>query len=293
MWVAFSPNGIHWKTHGPVLPQGSDTSHTILYDAKQKKYVAYGRMGFGRTVARTESEDALHWSPPELVLACDSKDGPGGQVYGMPTDIYEGLYVGMFWMYREGTDARIDTQLAVSRDGIRWRRVADRQTFLANAPEGSWDDGMSRVGRAINAVGDTIYLHYSMVNGPHRSPRFPQPERKFPGAIGLVTLRRDGFVSLDAGADPGTLLTRPFTWPGGELYVNADAQGGSLQVAVLDEAGEPLPGFEASRAMAADTTAAAVSWNGAGLDRLRDQRVRLKFTLQNGKVFSYWFGEGQ
>ena len=50
-----------------------------------------------------------------------------------------------------------------------------------------------------------------MVNGPHRSPKYPTVTRKFPTAIGLVTLRRDGFVSLDAGADVGMLVTKPFT----------------------------------------------------------------------------------
>jgi hypothetical protein len=291
MWVAFSPDGITWKTHGPVLSQGSDTTHTILYDPKQKKYVAYGRMGLGRTVAMTESDDALHWSEPRRVLACDGRDGPGGQIYGMPTDLYEGVYLGMFWMYREGTDARIDTQLATSRDGRRWQRVADRQTFLPNAPQGCWDDGMSRAGRAINVVGDTIYLHYSMVNGPHRSPKFPKPERKFPGAIGLVTLRRDGFVSLDAGAEPGALVTKPFAWPGGKLLVNADTSRGWLRVSVLDKSGEPIRGFEGSRPISADSTRSAVCWCNANLDRLGNRQIRLKFTLQQGRLFSYWIGE--
>ncbi|MCY2963653.1 MAG: hypothetical protein NT069_08400, partial [Planctomycetota bacterium] len=193
MWVAFSPDGVRWKTVGPVLPHGSDTTHTILFDPRRKKYLGFGRMGFGRTVALSESDDALSWTEPRRVLSCDEQDGPGGQIYGMPTDLYEGVYLGMFWMYREGTDAKIDTQLALSRDGRRWRRVADRQTFLANGPDGAWDDGMSRAGRGICVVGETIYLHYSMVNGPHRSAKFPKVDRKFPGAIGLVTLRRDGF----------------------------------------------------------------------------------------------------
>jgi hypothetical protein len=289
MWVAFSPDGIRWKTHGPVLPQGSDTTHTILYDAERRKYAAYGRMGFGRTVARTESDDALHWSEPQRVLACDTEDGPGGQIYGMPTDLYEGLYVGMFWMYREGADARIDTQLAVSRDGVRWQRVADRQTFLPNAPEGSRDDGMSRAGRGIVARGDTIFLHYSMVNGPHRSPKFPSPTRKYPPAVGLVTLRRDGFVSLDAGDQPGILLTRPFVHPGGRLRVNADVTGGILEVSVCDEAGRPLPGYEASRPLARDATRAVVSWQERRPGSLRAKTVRLKFTIQRGQLYSYWF----
>jgi hypothetical protein len=293
MWVAFSRDGIAWTTHGPVLPQGSDTTHTILYDAEQKKYVAFGRMGFGRTVAMTSSDDALHWSEPRLVLACDARDGPAGQIYGMPTDLYEGVYLGMFWMYREGTDARIDTQLATSRDGRRWQRVADRQTFLPNGPIGSWDDGMSRAGRGINVVGDRIYLHYSMVNGPHRSPKFPKPDRKFPGAIGLVTLRRDGFVSLDAGAEPGTLVTRPFAWPGGKLHVNANTSGGWLRASVLDESGKPIQGFEQSQPLSADSTGSAVSWANAGLDRLANRQVRLKFTLCKGSLFSYWIGEAE
>jgi hypothetical protein len=284
MWVAFSPDGIRWKTHGPVLRQGSDTTHTILYHPQRRRYVAYGRMGFGRRVALTESIDGLTWSEPKLVLECDDRDGPAGQVYGMPTDRYQGLYIGMFWMYREGTDARIDTQLACSRDGIRWQRVADRQTFLPNAPVGSWDDGMSRIGRGINVVGDTIYLHYSMVNGPHRSPKFPNPQRQFPPAIGLVTLRRDGFVSLDAGDKVGSVTTRPFRLPADKLFLNADASAGSVSVQVLDPADkvrcESLP-------ITGDQLRAEVPWNAEFPPAATV--VQLRFLVSRAKLFSYWF----
>ncbi len=286
MWVAFSPDGLRWTTHGPVLPQGSDTTHTILFDPRSKKYLGFGRMGFGRTVALTESDDALHWSEPRLVLACDTNDGPGGQIYGMPTDLYEGLFLGMFWMYREGTDAKIDTQLAFSRDGRRWRRVADRQTFLANAEEGSWDDGMSRVGRGINVVGDTIYLHYSMVNGPHRSPKFPLVTRKFPGAIGLVTLRRDGFVSLDAGPAVGTLVTKSFVPPSGTLHLNVDATSGDVGVEVISSKGQVVA---KSQHVTGDHR--RIKLTGiADLEKQADQApLQLRITLLHAKLFSYWF----
>lgn len=286
MWVAFSPDGLRWTTHGPVLPQGSDTTHTILFDPRSKKYLGFGRMGFGRTVALAESDDALHWSEPRRVLACDTDDGPGGQIYGMPIDLYEGLFLGMFWMYREGTDAKIDTQLALSRDGHRWRRVAGRQTFLANAAEGSWDDGMSRAGRGINVVGDTIYLHYSMVNGPHRSPKFPMVTRKFPGAIGLVTLRRDGFVSLDAGPDAGTLVTKPFAPPTGSLYLNVDATDGEVRVDVINSEDQTIA---KSQLVTGDHRRAKLE-EIADLGKLAGQTpIQLRVTLRHAKLFSYWF----
>ncbi|MFN7804719.1 MAG: hypothetical protein ACK5TO_11920 [Planctomycetaceae bacterium] len=285
MWVAFSADGLKWKTVGPVLSQASDTSHSILHDPRRRVYLGYGRMGFGRTVALTESADAQQWSAPRRVLACDQDDGPQGQIYGMPVDRYEQLFLGMFWMYREGTDARIDTQLAVSRDGRRWRRVADRQTFLANGPEGAWDDGMSRAGRGINVVGDTIYLHYSMVNGPHRSAKFPQVERRFPGAVGLVTLRRDGFVSLDAGKQLGFLLTRPFPWPGGQLHLNYNSPREALIVAVLNDEGDVIT---RGTAPAGDRLREPVG----PLDGIAEipvgTPVRLQFSLWEAELYSWW-----
>lgn len=289
MWVAFSPDGIRWRTHGPVLPIHSDTTQAVVYDPRWQKFVAFGRFGFGRKVARTESADFLHWSQPQLVLEADERDGPAAQIYGMPTDLYEGLYLGMLWLYHEGTTGKIDTQLAVSRDGIRWQRVGERQTFLPNGPEGARDDGMARaVGRYI-VRGDTIYLYYSMVNGPHRGPKFPNPVRKFPSAIGLATLRRDGFVSLDAGDQEGYMLTKPFVMPEGDLHVNADAKGGTVTVAICDETGTSFNGFEASQAIATDAPRAVIRWEGVSLRSLWGKVIRLRFTLWRANLFSFWF----
>jgi hypothetical protein len=285
MWVAFSADGLKWKTVGPVLTQASDTTHTILFDPRRQVYLGYGRMGFGRTVALTESADALHWSLPRRVLACDQDDGSLGQIYGMPVDRYEELFLGMFWMYREGTDAKIDTQLAVSRDGRRWRRVADRQTFLENGPEGAWDDGMSRVGRGFSVVGDTIYLHYSMVNGPHRSAKFPKVERRFPSAIGLVTLRRDGFVSLDAGSQLGFLETKPFPWPGGKLHMNYRSPKEAIIVEVLNDEGDVITRGTAG---VGDRTKDPVG-PLEGIDGIPvGTPVRLRFSLREAELYSWW-----
>ncbi len=53
------------------------------------------------------------------------------------------------------------------------------------------------------------------------------------GAVCLAVLRRDGFISLDAGEEPGTLLTKPFVLGGTTLHVNADAKSGEVAVTLL------------------------------------------------------------
>ena len=88
-------------------------------------------------MACSESDDFVHWSEPQLVFECDEGDEAETQFYGVPIDLYEGLYLGMPWIYREGVDGTIDTQLAVSRDGIRWQRVGARETFLPLGRPGS------------------------------------------------------------------------------------------------------------------------------------------------------------
>ena len=70
----------------------------------------------------------------------------------------------------------------------------------------------------------------------------PRPSRKDhpeygESSIGVATLRRDGFVSLDAGDTPGVFVTKPFVWPvGGQFSLNADADGGSVAVTLLSGA---------------------------------------------------------
>ena len=110
------------------------------------------------------------------------------------------------------------------------------------------------------------------------------------GAVCLAVLRRDGFVSLDAGDESGTLLTKPFVLPEGTLHVNADTAEGVLQVTVCDEQGQPITGFEQSQEIHSDKTAAAVSWSDTKLESLRGRNLQLRFTLQKGELFSYWIG---
>ncbi len=80
--------------------------------------------------------------------------------------------------------------------------------------------------------------HYAFVtsgNEPGYDDDYPEK-----GAVCLAVLRRDGFVSLDAGDELGTLLTKPFVLAGTTLHVNVDAKAGDLGVTVLGEDGQTV-----------------------------------------------------
>ena len=290
MWMSFSPDGVHWTNYedNPVIPLGSDTTQSLVWAPNIEKYVVFGRFGAGgRKTARAESADCIHFSEPKLVLECDEFDEGGTQIYGMPINIYEGIYLGMIWIYREGVDGTIDTSLATSRDGIKWQRVLDRQTFLTLGEKDSWEDGMTRISQNFIIHNDQIYMYYGGVNGPHTGSKFKQVERKYKSMLGLATLRRDGFVSLDAGKEVGMMLTKPLTLNGNDLYLNVDASRGYVNVAVTDDVGIPLENYSSER-IVGDQLEAKVRFNGS-LEALEGKEVRLRFQLKDVSLYSYWF----
>ncbi|MDB6027135.1 MAG: hypothetical protein JWM68_3358, partial [Verrucomicrobiales bacterium] len=113
-------------------------------------------------------------------------------------------------------------------------------------------------------------------------------------AIGMATMRLDGFAAWEAGAESGELLTQPFHCNGDRLFINADAQNGSVTVEVLDEKGNPLKGLDAKscRVVSTDTLAKErdgwVQWkNQKDIHRLKGKQIQLRFTLKNAKLYSF------
>jgi hypothetical protein len=111
------------------------------------------------------------------------------------------------------------------------------------------------------------------------------------GSTGLATLRRDGFASMDAVSEPGSLTTRLLKLDGRYLFVNADARGGELTAEVLAPDGQALPGFATRNCLPVrvNSTCQRISWNGArDLARLRGRPVRLRFHAVKTRLYSFW-----
>ena len=103
-------------------------------------------------------------------------------------------------------------------------------------------------------------------------------------AIALSTLRRDGFISLDAGEKEGVLVLKPFVLTGGPLHVNVDARGGELRAEVFGEGGTHL----VSEPVTGDQPRAEVRWPDGDLAAFQDRVVTLRFTLRQARLYSYW-----
>jgi hypothetical protein len=108
----------------------------------------------------------------------------------------------------------------------------------------------------------------------------------------LATLRRDGFVSLDADDKPGRIVTRPLTFESGQLHVNAlVGDGGYLRAEVQDADGKILPSFamEKSVKLTGDVPQGAVDWQDENMLRCPEgESLRVVFELRNAKLFLFW-----
>lgn len=290
--VAFSPDGLRWtRQPGPAFRCYSDTGNSALYDPQLGKYVAFGRFNLtqrpdgshfmiGRGIARVESDDFLYWSTPELVLCADRHDPPGFQINSMPVCLYEGLYLGLVEDFGKLEGHTPALQLAVSRDGRQWTRVAERAAMVEPAAEGAWDQqsptgGSIRPAGSVFVHGDETRLYYCAAH-PGETLR-----------VGLAAWRRDGFVSLSADAAGGEVWTRPFLVEGPELHLNVAIRG-CLRVEVYDRQGLPLPDGPVSAELHGDGTDLTVPWVSGHLAAWRGQPVTLRVALWDADWYGVW-----
>ena len=148
-------------------------------------------------------------------------------------------------------------------------------------------------------VGDELRFYFAGFSGesPALGPgqagdRGINRYRMYAGAsTGLATLRRDGFAAMAAGDEAGSLVTRPLSFSGAYLFVNAACADGELRVEVLDDGGDVMPGFSAADCvpLAGDSTRHRMAWRGdARLARLAGRPVRFRFHLRRGALYAFW-----
>jgi hypothetical protein len=217
-------------------------------------------------------------------------------LYNLDASPYESLMLGQFSIWQGPSNEecgplylqkRNDIMLGFSRDGFHWDRPY-RGRFISC----TWDEPSWRFGNVQSCasgpviVGEKLYFYFS----GHAKPREGDEWDK-DAATGLAILRRDGFASMDAGTNTETLTTRPVTFKGRYLFVNADCPKGELKVEVLGEDGEVIKPFTLTncKPISSDKTLVQVNWQeNKDLADLDGKPVRFRFHLSNGSLYSFW-----
>jgi len=314
-----SPDGISWKALD-IEPVYSKDEYNMSFDEKEHLFILTVKRVTDRRrcVALATSKDFEHWTDHGIVFQADDLDqelgrenikaraaSPGIQpmiydnladcrvdVYNMGLFRYEGLYIGTPAMFHgaykdiENTDGFHLVQLVCSRDLKSWTRVGDRKVFIGPSPVGGGAYDLTQIiGPSCPVVrGDSLWFYYTGTK--YRAT--PENADLDTGAICLAVLRRDGFISLDAGDTEGALLTRPFELTGGKLYANIDAHKGELRVEALDKDGKVLA---VSSPLEGDMPRGEVQWRQGKLADLQRHQVSFRFILRNAKLYSYWLEE--
>src|SRR6202035_606611 len=118
------------------------------------------------------------------------------------------------------------TALAWTRDGENWHR--DRDPFFdRNHEQGTWDHAMAWMDCQL-LVGDEVYLYYGGYARGHKVERFTERQ------IGVVRMKRDRYVSRDAGDREGTLQTRKLKIVANAMTLNVDARKGTIRAQLVN-----------------------------------------------------------
>jgi len=303
--VLFSADGRRFKEYekNPAVPAAKDGKNIIsdiidgCWDPLRNQYMVgckieadgypgkphYHREGFRRIVGMTVSKDFVHWRTPWRIVTPDPNNGIE-EFYGMQPMVRGNLYLGFLRVLRDDLPADASgpvmgigwTELITSRDGERWTR--HQQPFLdRNTRSGTWDRAFAWVGDCVT-VGQQEYIYYGGYSAGHKIG-----DRQ----IGLAKLRKNGFVSYDAGATRGILRTPLVNVDAARMTINAKVDG-RLQVRLLDAKDKPPAGFDwpDCAPIQGDNSAHRVQWKGV-LDSLRGKQVRLEFALDRAQLYGF------
>lgn len=304
-----SDDGVHWRKlrDEPVMTKGElDSQNLVFWSESEECYVCYLRtwMKQGdrsvRSISRAASKDFLNWTDP---VQMDFGDTPIEELYTNQTlpyfrapHIYAAIaarfmagkrvvppeqFQAMGGEGHYGNDCS-DAVLLTSRGGERYDRTF-MEAFVRPGPGlRNWTSRTNYPAWGIVPAGDGEMSFYITRDYGHPSIYLQR-----------MTMRLDGFASVNAPYAGGEMVTKPFVFAGAALNINyATSAAGEVRVEVQDADGAPMPGYRLDECdmIAGDETERMVAWNGAGdVAGLAGRPVRLRFAMKDADLFSLQF----
>jgi len=281
-----------------------------------------------RVVRRMESVDLTHWEHEVFVMDADDvdkgihntptpqppvdyygatvfkyPDGSPGSVYIMlahafwhwqrrPQEMRAGGLEDHKFQFEVLAPATLDDRLSVSRDGIHFRRLGNRRSFIPIGFAGTFSSKWTWSLPNPIRMGNELWIYYYGDNRDHDGFIDPAASNR-KTAIDRAILRLDGFVSADAAYAGGEIVTPLVTFAGSKLELNVDpGAGGSIRVELLDENDTPIKGYTRDDATALydNSVCLPVIW-GAN-DRvaaLAGKPIKIRFLMRDCKLYAFQF----
>ena len=264
-----------WLDNGPLTPGDFGAEYRVVFTTDP----AIDRPGDGIYVPKATK---YPWAPDTYVAfpALYHQYGEGSLSEKL-------LLAPRLWFHGSG---EFETHVAVSRDGIHWRRYP-RPAYL---PELSYE------GRVLHQIymaegliqrGVEIWQYFYGQEDYHSA----RSRHDAGNAVYRVVQRLDGFVAAEAQDQrPAKIVTRPFTFTGDRLELNIDTGSrGWAQAGFLDGEGRAIPGFSVDdgERFRGNSVKLRVRWPSSGEDvsALAGRAVRLVIHMQGASLYALQF----
>lgn len=228
LFVAFSPDGIHWTKpdvpmplmttaygdyEDPVpfqnepgrewaVPLSIADAHDVYYDSTRETWVDVakmwidgpdGGMFWKHGIGRSESKDFINWSEPELILSPDEFDAPHVEFHTAPVFEYAGYHFCLAQVLNRAENGGVmDIELMVSHDGLDWDRPFRDTFFFSREGAKNFELGSIFTNSTPVILDDEIRFYY----GAYSQGATGADDTQQGSGIGFFTIPRDRFAGL-------------------------------------------------------------------------------------------------
>lgn len=290
LYAFASADGVHWKkmSDTPVITKGAfDSQNLAFFDTTRSRYACFSRIFLNkvRAVQSHHSTDFLTWSdgvPHEYAKGVPWEHFYTSATVPCPTAPHLFLsFPKRFMTTRhkvpEHKDKGVsDAVLMSSRDGVHWERPF-LEAWVRPGPDlQNWTDRNNMTANGIVVTGEGEWSLYI-------SEHYRHPDHR----IRRLTVRKQGFASMHAGAQGGSFTTKPLKVSGTKLLLNyATSAAGSVQIEALDESGAVAA---KSDEIYGDEFEAAF----LDLSKLAEKTVTLRVTMKDADVYAMRFADAE
>lgn len=345
LYVSYHRSGIYHTPAGATQRSSVVTEHENLYRTLEFKQLSQPEYLTLRE--RYPLRDPLPWyldngplTPGGFGMEFPHKFDPGpqdpvgadfyvtkAQKYPWAADTYLAFPIAYFHYELDGPATRqilmdpergrgsgpLETQTAVSRDGLNWHRLP-LPAYVGIGRHAGRDVKTAYIAHGMVRRGDEIWQYYFGETQYHSAWKRDPAGR----AVYRLVQRLDGFVSMDSPYDrEATIITKPFVFAGSRLTLNIDTDAmGYAQVGFLDQGGKPIPGFSVNECIYinGDFIRTDVEWiknmedlgdfrvvsedyeafskqviSSADVSELQGQTVQLVFRMRGTKLYAMQF----